>query len=123
MNNLMSSMTMRMRLAAADDPNSTILGTVYETQAVVQIHWAWLTLPALLMIGTTGFLGLVMRESNQAGMPAWKSSATAVLLHGLDAEVLDRMNGSSAEKLSEMEEVAKKTEVQLVDTDRGWKLL
>ena len=123
MNNLTSSMTMRMRLAAADDPNSTILGTVYETQAVVQIHWAWLTLPAFLLIGTTGFLGLVMRESSQVGMPAWKSSATAVLFHGLDAEVLERMNGSSAEKLSEMEEVAKKIEAKLVDTDRGWKLL
>ena len=112
-----------MRLAAADDPNSTILGTVYETQAVVQINWAWLTLPALLMVGTAGFLGLVMRESSQVRMPAWKSSATAVLFHGLDAEVLERVNGSSAEKLSEMEEVAKKTEVKLVDTEKGWKVL
>lgn len=120
MNNLTASMTVRMRMAAAEDEGSTILGTVYETQAVVQIHWKWLALPILLLVGTMLFLGLVVWVSRRSGTQAWKSSATAMLFHGLDEEHLERVRGAMSR--SEMEELAKEIKVQLMDTERRRKL-
>ena len=119
-NNLTESMTICMRQAATE-PNSTLSGTVFETQAVVQIRWKWLALPILLLVGTTSFLGTCIRASKQRQTRPWKSSSTALLFHGLDRGYLDRV--VVAEKRTEMDSVAKAIKVQLVETDGGWRLL
>ena len=117
---LTESMTVRMRMAALMDENSTTLGTVFETQAVVQIDWPWLALPLLLLVGTTVFLTVVIWVSRRTQVQAWKSSSTAMLFHGLDEKHSQRL-GSSA-KRSEMDDLAKEIEVQLGHTDKGWRL-
>jgi hypothetical protein len=54
--------------------------------SLVHIRWGWITLPAIVVAMTGVFLGLAMMRSRSARTKLWKSSAIAMLFHGLDGK-------------------------------------
>ena len=123
MNNLTESMTVRIRQAAAGlpPPNSTVDGMTFQLQAFVRIRWRWLTLPVLVLVLTAVLLVTSILMTFSTKSKPWKSSATALLFHGLDPEHLDQLSG--IKKRAQMDEVSREVTVQLVKTEHGWRLL
>lgn len=62
-------------------PNSTeTRGPVYDEQTFISVQWAWITLPAILVLATCGFLSAVIYRTHQAWQLVWKSSLTPILV-------------------------------------------
>ena len=97
-------------------------GAVYDlTQPFYRIRWAWVAFPvALEVISTIYFLGIVV-ATKRARLPLWKNSSLAVMYHGIDPTQYQA--GMAAEKISEMDAVAKRTKVRLVYTKLGYRLV
>ena len=122
MNNLTESMTVRIRQAAADQPpaNSTVSGKTFELQTFVKVRWRWLTLPILVLGLTAVFLVASIVLTFTTKSKPWKSSATALLFHGLDTQHLDQLSG--IKKRAEMDQASREVTVQLIKTEYGWRL-
>lgn len=120
-NNISQSMTTRMRQSARTDPNAQILGDAYELDSFVQVRWKWLALPLALLLLTLVFLLAAIRTSAQAKVLPWKSSSIALLFHGLSED--RREAGRWVERRAELHEIAGGMQVQLVRTDKGWRLM
>ncbi|KAJ1326994.1 DUF3176 domain-containing protein [Microdochium nivale] len=69
-------------------PTSFEVGGSKVAQVVfVRVVWPWLAPPVVLQVLAVVFVGLVMwrnRRGGGRGLPLWRSSATAVLLHSYD---------------------------------------
>ena len=64
--------------------NSTVLqGAIKQQRTYVRVFWAWLTLPALVVLLSTTFLFVSISFSLEQGQVVWKTSAIASLFHGL----------------------------------------
>ena len=123
MKNLTESMTVRIRQAAAglSPSNTTIDGMAFQLQAFIRIRWRWLTLPVLVLALTAVLLVTSILLTFFTKSKAWKSSAIALLFHGLDPEHLDQLSG--IKKRAQMDEASREVTVQLVKTEHGWRLL
>lgn len=73
-----------------------MLGTAYELSTFVHIRWAWITLPALVVLMTGAFLAAAMLRSRSTRTRLWKSSALAMLFHGLDGDARESALGEAA---------------------------
>lgn len=67
-----------------------INGTAFVQQSYIHVHFAWIALPVAVVLLTAGFLIAAIYKSQRSGMRAWKSSALAMLFHGLDEETRQR---------------------------------
>lgn len=86
-NSLAQSMSSHFRSSSGALP---IKGTAFVQQSYVHVHFAWIGLPVTVVILTTGFLIAAICKSQRSGMRTWKSSALAMLFHGLDEETRKR---------------------------------
>lgn len=115
-----SSMTNEIRSANAAGPTATGVTTVIQTR--IQVQWAWLALPASLLVLTIAFLVATMFKSGrQSQGRVWKSSSIALLHHGL--EMRQKENTGPLDRLDQMEKVARRTRVRLTDLDGVWKFV
>jgi hypothetical protein len=66
-------------------------GDAWEQETRVHIRWAWIILPACLLIFSFLFLAVTIIRSEKGGkkIGIWKSSALAVLFNGLGEDVQD----------------------------------
>ena len=101
--------------------NGSLLGTTIEYQTYVHIRWAWISLPAALVLLTLGYLVTVVIKSNIQKNPIWKSSGLAVLFHGLDPTT--RQELGRLQRLHEMDRQAQIMKVRLSEGDEGLWLL
>ncbi len=86
-----------------------------------RIRWAWVVFPiALDAISTIYFIAIVV-ATKRAKLPLWKNSSLAVMYHGIDPT--QYKTGMAAEKISEMDAVAKTTRVRLAYTKLGYRLV
>jgi hypothetical protein len=118
MNGLAMSMTMHMRKSqnATKDP---ALGTVHAQKTCVRINWAWISLPASLVLMAIMFLAVTMWSSlTQSWHGTWKSSSLALVLASVESETL--LQAGILDKKSKMSSTAKSIEVQFMKTERGW---
>jgi len=100
---LARSMTNNLRMN--DDNHTLVHGTSSIT--VYKVRWLWILLPALWLLGSIIFLGIVFFFSRKTGAPLWKSSALPVLKVGGEmGEVL-----REPKFLSEMQKVSEKTDM------------
>ena len=76
-------MTNAMRASGGGVP---VLGTAYEMSTYVHIRWGWIALPAIVVLMTGAFLAAAMLRSRTTRTKLWKSSALAMLFHGLDVD-------------------------------------
>jgi hypothetical protein len=110
------SATMRNSQNATQDP---ALGAVYVQQTCVRIKWAWISLPASLVLMAIMFLVVTMWSSlTQSWHGMWKSSSLALVLASVESETL--LQAGILDKKSQMSNTAKSMEVQFMKTERGW---
>lgn len=120
--NLATSMTNNIR-QQKDSDSSTFEGVAYKTETYVHVRWAWFFYPAtVLALSLLYLLGTII-ESRNRDILIWKSSNLALLLHGQDLE-LSNSDRVPVNRLSEMNEMAKDIEIELIQTSDGdWKLV
>jgi hypothetical protein len=58
-------------------------GTAYATEVFVEVQWAWLILPALLVTSRILFVVLAILANKKDNTALWKSSVLAFIYHGL----------------------------------------
>ena len=120
--NLATSMTNNIR-QQNDSGSSPFEGVAYETETYVHVRWAWFTYPAtVLALSLLYLLGTII-ESRNRDILIWKSSTLALLLLGQGLE-LSKSGHVPVNALSEMTEMAKDIEIELIQTsDENWKMV
>jgi hypothetical protein len=96
-------------------------GTAFTDKTFVVVRWAWLSLPFALNVLGLAFLILTAVYTKRHQVPLWKTSAFALLYHGLDEQLLD--DRRLYKKASDMENAASTTCVRLAPSDGGRKRL
>jgi hypothetical protein len=103
------SMTNTFRTQSSSDFKGIGLGTVF------LIRWWWMALPVLVTFVTYVFLALCIYLTACQEIPIWKSSSLPVLKFGAQhQDLLDEK-----QHVSEMEGVAKKTKLALIQSRYG----
>lgn len=120
--NLAASMTNNIR-QQNDSGSAPFEGVAYETETYVNVRWAWFAYPAtMLALSLVYLLGTII-ESRDRDIAIWKSSNLALLMQGQDLE-LSKSGQVPVNTLSEITEMAKDIEIELVQTRGGeWKLV
>lgn len=100
--------------------NLTQSGQSGSLETVIRVKWAWLCLPAALVVSGAICLLVAIRETKKHGSHVWKSSAMALLFHGVDTKI---QGAAYMEKMSEMDALAKQSLVQLAQCGEDGMLL
>ena len=69
--------------------NTPANGTAWKMETQIHVRWAWATLPALLVVSTTVFLGMTALQTKSGGFDVWKSSPTPLVCATLDQRARD----------------------------------
>ncbi|PGH07831.1 hypothetical protein GX51_01541 [Blastomyces parvus] len=80
--------------------NQTVAGLTGIPRPFVEVRWAWVILPAIVVFTTILFLCLAMLWSKRHNVPVWKSSYLALLYHGLEPPVDDKSRFTRMSDLS-----------------------
>ena len=118
MDGLANSMTAVMRQAGNSPNTASPTGISYKLETCIHVQWAWLSLPAALILLAAAFLVSTIIETRTWQM-TWKSSALALLFHGLDAHTRERYGALT--DMRDMKRDARNTQVQLGRPDLGWR--
>jgi hypothetical protein len=97
--------------------NNTVRGDAIGEESYVHVRWKWIILPALLELASLALLVVTIVYSRREDVPLWKTSALALIYHGVDE--LRGRETLTTERLSSMEVTAKMTDVQLVKNEDG----
>ncbi|KAL8641520.1 MAG: hypothetical protein Q9228_001683 [Teloschistes exilis] len=79
---LAEAITANMREKGEPLPSGDAESTTHRSQTCIGARWAWLSLPAAMLVLTVIFLAVTILQTRTPA--AWKSSATALLFHGFD---------------------------------------
>jgi hypothetical protein len=94
----------------------TVTGTAYRRESFVSVRWGSAAVPVFAVVATGVFLVLAGWQSRRVGAGLWKSSALAVMVHGLDGAARKQVFGG-ADGLKEQKAVARRVVVKLDDHD------
>jgi hypothetical protein len=115
---LASGMTSRVRRA---ENSSKVTGTSWKLETQIHVRWAWISLPALLLLMSTGFLGVTIFQTRRSGVNTWKSSIMPVLGSGLDWDVQEKLR--DCKHSVRMESLSSQVFVRLNENeDETWQL-
>lgn len=85
------------------------VGLVTQDQVVINVRWAWLSLPAAsIVLGIVFVISTMAKSRRRKHAGVWKSSALPALFHGFDD-----YGAGDTESLVDIEEVAKDRRVRL----------
>ena len=118
MDGLANSMTAVMRQAGNAPNTASPTGISYKLETCIHVQWAWLSLPAALILLAAAFLISTILETRPWQM-TWKSSALALLFHGLDPNT--RETYGALTDIRDMKRDARNAQVQLARPDLGWR--
>lgn len=124
MSSLAGNMTNAMRMSHANRTSSSDLngvGLVQQDQAFVEVHWAWLTLPAFEVVVTLLFLLLTIQASARHEGMLWKGSALAPFYYPLTKDGREKVGGVVSPR--QMENIANSLQVKWEETDHGLRLV
>ncbi|KAI0913053.1 hypothetical protein F4823DRAFT_103363 [Ustulina deusta] len=107
-----TSMTVAFRSFVGAVPVS---GRAVYMESYVDVHWGFAVLPILVVIGAAVFLLAMIYQSGRSTTQIWKSSALAMLFHGLDDGA--KSHFAQARSLKEQKAQARVTKVQLEESD------
>ncbi|KAL6705585.1 hypothetical protein ACN47E_006532 [Coniothyrium glycines] len=138
MKNVSDALTTHVRQHGTINMSEPMLGTVQHNTVCIRVQWEWVIYSASIVGLTLVFLVWVILQakSDQAQLRrAWerqgvhapfydfKSSALTLLFHGLDDDSRRQlMDVGSHNRTSEMEKLSQRVNVQMVATERGWKI-
>ncbi|KAJ8131056.1 hypothetical protein O1611_g2570 [Lasiodiplodia mahajangana] len=111
---LATSMTVAFRSFIGAVPVS---GRAIYTQSYVHVRWGFAVVPIIVVVGAALFLVAAIYQSKRSTTKVWKSSALAMLFHGLDDTAKSRF--SYATTLPEQKAEARLTKVKLEELDDG----
>ena len=97
--------------------NDTVRGDAIGEESYVHVRWKWIILPAVLELASLTLLVVTIIHSRREDVPLWKTSALALIYHGVDE--LRGRETLATERLSSMEVTAKTTDVQLIKSEDG----
>jgi hypothetical protein len=103
--------------------NSTeqVTGDAWVRVTVVKMQWLWLILPGTLLLGTLILICTTIVKSRRGTVPSWKSSALAILLHGLNEEARKQFGPNASQ--SEVEAVSQQIWVKVVSDNADVRLV
>lgn len=121
--NLATSMTNNIR-----EQNNSVLGpakgTTWKTETFVRVRWRWFIFPSALLVLSLFFLLGTVIETSYSQVMVWKSNDLALLFHGRELQLQGALQGIPVNSLSQMNEHAKGTMVDLVHIySKGWKFV
>ena len=105
---LATSMTVAFRSFNGAVP---VEGRAFSSESYVNVRWGWIALPVLVVMLTAFFLAAAIFRSSRSKTKLWKSSALAMLFHGLDHET--RGHFARQGSLGEKKRRARDVKVQL----------
>lgn len=109
-----TSMTVAFRSFLGAVP---VTGRAVYTESYVNVHWVFAIVPISVVVGSLVFLVAMMYRSEKSATQVWKSSALAMLFHGLDNAAKNQfVHASSLEKQKAQ---AHATKVQLEELGDG----
>jgi len=114
MSDLASSMTTAFRSFMGAEP---VVGTALATESYVHVRWGFIALPIAVVALTAMFLAAAMWRTKASGSKLWKSSALAMLFHGLDSGTREKFGRGGS--LEEKRKWARGVRVQLDEGDSG----
>lgn len=123
MQSLAAALTQRMRTAPGDDtnlsgPGPLAFGTVYQERPHVNVRWAWITLPAIVLFLSAVFLiGTMVTSKKKNGTMLWKGSGLAHYRHTLTEESRSKL--ANAKSAKEFEKIADGIRVRYEETEDG----
>ncbi|TGJ87598.1 hypothetical protein E0Z10_g1165 [Xylaria hypoxylon] len=109
-----TSMTVTFRSFAGAVPVS---GRAIYTESYVHVRWGFSIVPIVVVVGAVLFLLATIHQSEKSTTQIWKSSALAMLFHGLDDGAKNHF--AHAPSLQEQKAKARATKVQLGESDDG----
>ncbi|KAM7223042.1 Protein of unknown function (DUF3176) domain containing protein [Rhypophila decipiens] len=100
---LMHDMAVSMTVSLRSIGGEKVQGTAYINQTYVHVQWGFVAVPVLAVVLTTLFLVTVIWKTRTTRTMLWKTSALAMLFHGLDEDARERFEDSRsfAAKLKE----------------------
>jgi hypothetical protein len=121
--NIARGMTQNVRTRS--NANHTITGEASVTRSIVAVQWAWIALPAALLLITLCFLLAVAVSSRNANLEPWKGNSIAALFHGFDSSTIPKVR--LVNSVDEMQAMAERMAARLGedrdDHTRGFGLL
>lgn len=108
-----TSMTVAFRSFMGAVP---VTGRAVYTESYVNVHWGFAIVPISVVVGALVFLIAMIYQSEKSATQVWKSSALAMLFHGLDNAAKNKF--AHASSLEEQKAQAHATKVQL-DEESG----
>lgn len=112
MDRVAAAMTNRLR----DVSNLIIQGQSGSMEVHVRVSWLWLFLPALSIFLGMALLVSIIIATRRRKLPVWKTSELALLFHGLDFPLNNKVEMHEA---SAMEQVASALQVRLAQDPEG----
>lgn len=109
--NVAASLTNYARVSS----NSFATGAMAVSESYVAVKWAWLTLPAILLVTGIAFLISTVLLNEKRELRLWKSSVLPVLYHGVEGNLV--LDGERIWSVSEMDRNAKRVGVRLEYSD------
>lgn len=138
MRNVSDALTTYVRQHGHVNMSSPMLGTVTRNTFCIRVQWPWVAFSAAIVLLTLLFFlyVVVKTRGDQAELrKAWenkgvhapfydfKSSALALLFHGLDDDSRRQLiDVGGTNRTGEMERRSRDVKIHLVATKRGWKL-
>ncbi|ORY68649.1 uncharacterized protein BCR38DRAFT_135933 [Pseudomassariella vexata] len=114
MSDMATSMTVAFRSFLGAAP---VNGRAISVESYVHVRWGFAVLPIVVVVGTAVFLAAAMYRTHRTNTKPWKSSALAMLFHGLDEDM--RVQFGSSGSLSDKKRQARGVKVQLDESDDG----
>ncbi|KAF2664059.1 hypothetical protein BT63DRAFT_429586 [Microthyrium microscopicum] len=120
---LTDTITAMMRQHGEGGQEAWMVGNVLETHTCIGVQWAWISLPALLVLAGVVFLVVAVVRSVQAGMwkGAWRSSGVVPFIVGLNNDRSIIISEKSWK--SKMEEQSADIKVRLVPDEQRLEVL
>lgn len=123
MNNVATSVSNYMRSLSKDN----VIGQSLSHETYICVKWAWITFPAVLVLGGVLLLLLAIVETSKKGVEVWKYSCLPLLFHSVGDESARRVEDMGKRQMvtvEEMEDEAKRMRVRLgrEEDGRGWSL-
>ncbi|KAI4728315.1 hypothetical protein E4T49_03962 [Aureobasidium sp. EXF-10728] len=94
-------------------------GTAWQSVTFIKVRWAWLILPAVLVLAAGVLLFLTIVQSKRHDTVLWKTSLLAFLFCSTHAWTMPCVREDKARSLKAMEAASKKMEARLERDDQG----